>query len=159
MIAVDSLFSPILRVAYDIEKTRGDDDELTLEVETNGAIEAKDAIAMASKMLIDHFNVIIQISEKAGQIDYIKEEEKDETEKVYEMKMEELNMSVRLFNALKRAGIYTVGQLMKMNEEDIIKIRNLGRKSLKELKECLSEHDLELKSGYIDADDLDDYDE
>lgn len=159
LIAVDSLFSPILRVAYDIEKTRGDDDELTLEVETNGAIEAKDAIAMASKMLIDHFNVIIQISEKAGQIDYIKEEEKDETEKVYEMKMEELNMSVRLFNALKRAGIYTVGQLMKMNEEDIIKIRNLGRKSLKELKECLSEHDLELKSGYIDADDLDDYDE
>ena len=159
LIAIDSLYSPILRVAYHIEKTRGDDDELTLEVETNGAIEAKDAIAMASKMLIDHFNVIIQISEKAGQVEYIKEEVEDETDKVNDMKIEELNMSVRLFNALKRAGITTVGQLAKMKEEEIIRIRNLGRKSLKELKECLAEHNIELKTGYIDADDNDDYDE
>lgn len=158
LIAIDSLYSPILRVAYDIEKTRGDDDELTLEVETNGAIEAKDAIAMASKMLIDHFQVLIQISEKAGQIEFIKEEEVDEIDQVNDMKIEELDMSVRLFNALKRAGIFTVGDLLKIKEEEIIKIRNLGRKSLKELKDCLLEHNLELKSGYINVDDNDDYD-
>ena len=159
LIAIDSLYSPILRVAYHIEKTRGDDDELTLEVETNGAIEAKDAIAMASKVLIDHFNVIIQISENAGQIDFIKEEEVDETNHIYEKKIDDLNVSVRLFNALKRAGIYKIGDLMKLKEEDIIKFRNLGRKSLKELKECLTEYGLELQSSYNQDDDNDDYDE
>jgi DNA-directed RNA polymerase subunit alpha len=159
LIAIDSLYSPILRVAYSIEKTRGDDDELTLEVETNGAIEAKDAIAMAAKILIDHFDIIVQISERAGQIEFIKEEEEDEENQVYNMKIEELDMSVRLFNALKRAGISTVGGLLKMREEEIIKIRNLGRKSMKELKECLAEHNLELKSSYIDDYDGEDYDE
>jgi len=159
LIAIDSLYSPILRVAYSIEKTRGDDDELTLEVETNGAIEAKDAIAMAAKILIDHFDIIVQISEKAGQIEFIKEEEEDEENQAHLMKIEELDMSVRLFNALKRAGISTVGGLLKMREEEIIKIRNLGRKSLKELKECLAEHNLELKSSYIDDYDGEDYDE
>ncbi|MGI6787444.1 MAG: DNA-directed RNA polymerase subunit alpha [Acholeplasmataceae bacterium] len=159
LIAIDSLYSPILRVAYSIEKTRGDDDELTLEVETNGAIEAKDAIAMAAKILIDHFDIIVQISEKAGQIEFIKEEEEDEENQAHLMKIEELDMSVRLFNALKRAGISTVGGLLKMREEEIIKIRNLGRKSLKELKECLAEHNLELKSGYLNGYDGEDYDE
>lgn len=152
LIAIDSLFSPILRVTYKVEKTRGDQDELRLEVETNGAIEAKEAIAQASKMLIDYFNVIVSISENAGLEDYIYEEEETEEDKVSDMKIEDLNMSVRLFNALRRAGIYTVGELIQINEEDIIKIRNLGRKSLKELKECLAEHDLELKSGYSDED-------
>lgn len=159
LIAIDSLYSPILRVAYLIEKTRGDDDELTLEVETNGAIEAKDAIAMAAKILIDHFDIIVQISERAGQIEFIKEEEEDEENQAHLMKIEELDMSVRLFNALKRAGISTVGGLLKMREEEIIKIRNLGRKSMKELKECLAEHNLELKSSYIDDYDGEDYDE
>ncbi|HPX71854.1 MAG TPA: DNA-directed RNA polymerase subunit alpha [Acholeplasmataceae bacterium] len=159
LIAIDSLYSPILRVAYSIEKTRGDDDELTLEVETNGAIEAKDAIAMAAKILIDHFDIIVQISERAGQIEFIKEEEEDEENQAHLMKIEELDMSVRLFNALKRAGISTVGGLLKMREEEIIKIRNLGRKSMKELKECLAEHNLELKSSYIDDYDSEDYDE
>lgn len=159
LIAIDSLYSPILRVAYSIEKTCGDDDELTLEVETNGAIEAKDAIAMAAKILIDHFDIIVQISEKAGQIEFIKEEEEDEENQAHLMKIEELDMSVRLFNALKRAGISTVGGLLKMREEEIIKIRNLGRKSLKELKECLAEHNLELKSGYLNGYDGEDYDE
>ena len=159
LIAIDSLYSPILRVAYSIEKTRGDDDELTLEVETNGAIEAKDAIAMAAKILIDHFDIIVQISERAGQIEFIKEEGEDEENQAHLMKIEELDMSVRLFNALKRAGISTVGGLLKMREEEIIKIRNLGRKSMKELKECLAEHNLELKSSYIDDYDGEDYDE
>jgi len=159
LIAIDSLYSPILRVAYLIEKTRGDDDELTLEVETNGAIEAKDAIAMAAKILIDHFDIIVQISERAGQIEFIKEEGEDEENQAHLMKIEELDMSVRLFNALKRAGISTVGGLLKMREEEIIKIRNLGRKSMKELKECLAEHNLELKSSYIDDYDGEDYDE
>lgn len=159
LIAIDSLYSPILRVAYSIEKTRGDDDELTLEVETNGAIEAKDAIAMAAKILIDHFDIIVQISERAGQIEFIKEEGEDEENQAHLMKIEELDMPVRLFNALKRAGISTVGGLLKMREEEIIKIRNLGRKSMKELKECLAEHNLELKSSYIDDYDGEDYDE
>lgn len=159
LIAIDSLYSPILRVAYSIEKTRGDDDELTLEVETNGAIEAKDAIAMAAKILIDHFDIIVQISERAGQIEFIKEEGEDEENQAHLMKIEELDMSVRLFNALKRAEISTVGGLLKMREEEIIKIRNLGRKSMKELKECLAEHNLELKSSYIDDYDGEDYDE
>lgn len=155
LIAIDSLYSPILRVSYHVEKTRGDEDELKLEVETNGAIEAKDAIAIASKMLIDYFNVIIKISEEAGLKNFIHEPEPEDKIEVNDMKIEELNMSVRLFNALKRAGIYTVGQLMQINEEEIIKIRNLGRKSLKELKECLTEHGLELKSSYYDSVDLD----
>ena len=92
---------------------------------------------MASKVLIDHFNVIIQISENAGQIDFIKEEEVDETNHIYEKKIDDLNVSVRLFNALKRAGIYKIGDLMKLKEEDIIKFRNLGQ-VIKRVKECLS---------------------
>lgn len=146
VIAIDSIYTPVNRVSYHIEKTRGDADELTIELETNGSIQAKDALALASKMLIDYFNVIVEISEKASNADFIFEQEDEPTNKKLEMKIEQLDLSVRLFNSLKRSGIYTVAQITKLTEEDVMRFRSLGRKSFKELKEKLAEHGLEFEN-------------
>lgn len=146
VIPIDSIYTPVERVSYHIEKTRGDEDELTLEIETNGAIEAKDALGLASKMLIDYFAVISEISELAKDADFIYEQEEEPVNKKLEMKIEQLDLSVRLFNSLKRSGIYTVAQIIKMTEEDVMRLRSLGRKSFKELKEKLSEHGLEFEN-------------
>jgi DNA-directed RNA polymerase subunit alpha len=146
VIAIDSIYTPVNRVSYHVEKTRGDADELTIELETNGAIQAKDALALASKMLIDYFNVIVEISEKASSADFIFEQEDEPTNKKLEMKIEQLDLSVRLFNSLKRSGIYTVAQIIRLTEEDVMRFRSLGRKSFKELKEKLAEHGLEFEN-------------
>ena len=146
VIPIDSIYTPVERVSYHIEKTRGDEDELTLEIETNGAIEAKDALGLASKMLIDYFSVISEISELAKDADFIYEQEEEPVNKKLEMKIEQLDLSVRLFNSLKRSGIYTVAQIIKMTEEDVMRLRSLGRKSFKELKEKLAEHGLEFEN-------------
>lgn len=146
VIPIDSIYTPVERVSYHVEKTRGDEDELTLEIETNGAIEAKDALGLASKMLIDYFFVISEISEQAKNADFIYEQEEEPVNKKLEMKIEQLDLSVRLFNSLKRSGIYTVAQIIKMTEEDVMRLRSLGRKSFKELKEKLSEHGLEFEN-------------
>jgi len=143
IIAIDSIYTPVTRVTYHVEKTRGDDDELSLEIETNGAIIAKEALALASKMLIDYFDVIVQISEKASSADFIYEQEEEPINKKLEMKIEQLDLSVRLFNSLKRSGIYTVAQIIGLTEEDVMRFRSLGRKSFRELKEKLAEHGLE----------------
>jgi DNA-directed RNA polymerase subunit alpha len=146
VIAIDSIYTPVNRVSYHVEKTRGDADELIIEIETNGAIQCKDALALASKMLIDYFNVIVEISEKASNADFIFEQEDEPTNKKLEMKIEQLDLSVRLFNSLKRSGIYTVAQIIRLTEEDVMRFRSLGRKSFKELKEKLAEHGLEFEN-------------
>ncbi len=146
VIPIDSIYTPVERVSYHVEKTRGDEDELTLEIETNGAIEVKDALSLASKMLIDYFSVISEISEAAKDADFIYEQEEEPVNKKLEMKIEQLDLSVRLFNSLKRSGIYTVAQIIKMTEEDVMRLRSLGRKSFKELKEKLAEHGLEFEN-------------
>jgi DNA-directed RNA polymerase subunit alpha len=147
VIAIDSIYAPVSRVSYVVEKTRGDMDELTLDIETNGAIEAKEALALASKMLIDHLQVIVEISEKASQQQFIYEAVEEPINKKLEMKIEQLDLSVRLFNALKRSGIYTVAQILKLTEEDVMRLRSLGRKSFRELKEKLVEHGLEFENA------------
>ena len=144
---IDSIFTPVTRVSYVVEKTRGDMDELTLDIETNGAIEANDALALASKMLIDHLEVIVEISEKAQSQQFIFEQVEEPINKKLEMKIEQLDLSVRLFNALKRSGIYTVAQILKLTEEDVMRLRSLGRKSFKELKDKLHEHGLEFENA------------
>jgi DNA-directed RNA polymerase subunit alpha len=146
VIPIDSIFTPVTRVSYHVEKTRGDADELTLDIETNGAIEAKDALALASKMLIDYFSVIVEISEQASSSNFIYEQEEEPANKKLEMKIEQLDLSVRLFNSLKRSGIYTVAQIIRLTEEDVMRFRSLGRKSFKELKEKLAEHGLEFEN-------------
>ncbi len=146
VIPIDSIYTPVSRVSYHVEKTRGDADELTLDIETNGAIVAKEALALASKMLIDYLDVIVQISEQAVSTDFIFEQEEEPTNKKLEMKIEQLDLSVRLFNSLKRSGIYTVAQIIRLTEEDVMRFRSLGRKSFKELKEKLSEHGLEFEN-------------
>ncbi|MBE0700879.1 MAG: DNA-directed RNA polymerase subunit alpha, partial [Acholeplasmataceae bacterium] len=146
VIPIDSIYTPVTRVSYHVEKTRGDADELTMDIETNGAMAAKESLALASKMLIDYFNVIVQISEQAAETDFIYEQEEEPTNKKLEMKIEQLDLSVRLFNSLKRSGIYTVAQIIRLTEEDVMRFRSLGRKSFKELKEKLSEHGLEFEN-------------
>jgi DNA-directed RNA polymerase subunit alpha len=146
IIPIDSIYTPVSRVSYHVEKTRGDADELLIDIETNGAIAAKEALALASKMLIDYLDVIVQISEQAASTDFIFEQAEEPTNKKLEMKIEQLDLSVRLFNSLKRSGIYTVAQIIRLTEEDVMRFRSLGRKSFKELKEKLSEHGLEFEN-------------
>ncbi len=112
-------------------------DKLEIEVQTNGSISAKEALAIASKMMIEHLGVIVELSEKASVIDYMIETEDDTQNRKLEMTIDELDLSVRSYNCLKRAGLNTVAELAAKSEEDMMKVRNLGRKSLKEIKEKL----------------------
>ncbi|AUD62288.1 DNA-directed RNA polymerase subunit alpha [Tenericutes bacterium MO-XQ] len=147
VIPIDSIYTPVTRVSYHVEKTLRDQDELALDIETNGAIEAKDALALASKMLIDYFNVIVEISEQAQESDFIYEQEEEPVNKKLELTIDKLDLSVRLYNSLKRSGISTVAQIVSQTEEDVMRFRSLGRKSFKELKEKLLEHGLEFKNS------------
>ena len=140
-IAIDSIYTPIVNVAFNVEKTRVENvssyDKLEVEVTTNGSISAKDAIAVASKMMIEHLQVVVELSEKAVSSDFMIEAEEDNQNRRLEMTVDELDLTVRSNNCLKRAGINTVAELASKSEEDMIKVRNLGRKSLKEIKEKL----------------------
>ena len=142
-IAIDSIYTPIVNVAFNVEKTRVENvnvasfDKLEIEVTTNGSITAKDALAIASKMMIEHLQVVVELSEKAASSDYMIEAESDDQNRRLEMTIDELDLTVRSYNCLKRAGINTVAELAVKTEEDMIKVRNLGRKSLKEIKEKL----------------------
>ena len=140
-IPTDSNYSPITKVSYSIEPTRvGHDsryDRLILEIETNGSMLPQDALALASKILVDHFSLFEEVSEIAKNVDVIAEKVEEETNKYEDMTIEELDLSVRSYNCLKRAGIQTVLELTQKSEEDMMKVRNLGKKSLKEVKEKL----------------------
>lgn len=149
MLAVDSNFTPVLKVNYTVENTRvgqiTDLDKLTLDVWTNKTVTASEAISMAARIMNDHLTLFINLSEKAQNAAIMVEKEETRKEKVLEMTIEELDLSVRSFNCLKRAGINTVEDLTNRSEEDMMKVRNLGRKSLDEVIGKLASLELSLK--------------
>ncbi|MDR1892176.1 MAG: DNA-directed RNA polymerase subunit alpha [Oscillospiraceae bacterium] len=150
VIPLDSIYTPVTRVNYSVENTRvgqiTDYDKLTLEVWTNGTISAKEAISLGAKVLTEHLNLFIDLSDDAFSGEIMVEKDEKGKEKVLEMTIEELDLSVRSFNCLKRAGINTVEDLINKSEDDMMKVRNLGRKSLEEVQEKLESMDLSLKS-------------
>lgn len=146
-IAIDSIYTPVTNVSYDIDKDIVDNDasfdKLTINVTTNGSIAATDAIGIAAKMMIEHLEVIVdEISEQAKLNSYMTETETENKNSKMEKTIEDLDLSVRSYNCLRRAGINTVADLIAKSEEDMIKVRNLGRKSLKEIKEKLEQLNL-----------------
>ena len=151
VIAIDSIYTPVERVNLSIENTRvgqiTDYDKLTLDVYTNGTLEPDEAVSLAAKVLSEHLNLFIDLSEAAQQADVMIEKADDAKEKVLEMSIDELELSVRSYNCLKRAGINTVEELTNKTSEDMMKVRNLGRKSLEEVLAKLSELGLSLSSG------------
>ena len=148
-IYTDSIYTPVYNVNYTVENTRvgnvTDLDKLTLEVLTNGTITAKEAISLGAKILNEHLNLFVDLSDEAKKAEIMVEREETIKEKVLEMTIEELDMSVRSFNCLKRAGIDTVEDLINRTEADMIKVRNLGKKSLEEVIQKLHSLGLDLK--------------
>ena len=142
IITTDSNYSPVVKVAYAVDPTRvGHDsnfDQLTLEVTTNGSMKPTDAVALAAQLLIAHFQRFTELNDKVSDMKVIKEEAKPEDNKYQNMMIEELDLSVRSNNCLKRAGITTVMELTQKSEDEMMKVRNLGKKSLKEVKEKLA---------------------
>jgi DNA-directed RNA polymerase subunit alpha len=137
VIPVDSIYTPCVKVNYTVENTRvgqiTDYDRLTLEVWTNGTISAKESVSLAAKVLTEHLNLFVDLSDETYSTEIMVETSDKGKEKVLEMTIEELDLSVRSFNCLKRAGINTVEDLIGKTEEDMMKVRNLGRKSLEEV--------------------------
>ncbi len=148
VIAIDSIYTPVERVNVKVENTRvgqiTDFDKLTLDVFTNGTLVPDEAVSLAAKVLSEHLSLFIDLSENAKTVDVMVEKEDDEKEKVLEMSIDELELSVRSYNCLKRAGINTVEELTNRTPEDMMKVRNLGRKSLEEVLAKLKELNLQL---------------
>ena len=151
VIAVDSIYTPVERVNLTIENTRvgqiTDYDKLTLNVFTNGTLAPDEAVSLAAKVLSEHLNLFIDLSENAKTAEIMIEKEDNAKEKVLEMNIDELELSVRSYNCLKRAGINTVEELTNRTPEDMMKVRNLGRKSLEEVLAKLKELGLQLNQG------------
>lgn len=151
VIPIDSIYTPVERVNLKVENTRvgnvTDFDKLTLEVATNGTLSPDEAVSLAAKVLSEHLNLFIDLSENAKNAEVMVEKEDDEKEKVLEMSIDELELSVRSYNCLKRAGINTVEELTNRTPEDMMKVRNLGRKSLEEVLAKLQELGLQLRPG------------
>ena len=151
VIPIDSIYTPVERVNLTVENTRvgqiTDYDKLTLDVFTNGTLEPDEAVSLAAKVLSEHLNSFIDLSEKARTAEVISVKETNEKEKVLEMNIDELELSVRSYNCLKRAGINTVEELTNKTSEDMMKVRNLGRKSLEEVLAKLKELGLSLNLG------------
>ena len=151
VIAIDSIFTPVERVNIKIENTRVGQitvfDKLTLDVYTDGTIEPSDAVSLAAKVLSDHLRSFIDLSDKSSKIQVIAAEEENSKDKVMEMNIDELELSVRSYNCLKRAGINTVEELCNRTPEDMMKVRNLGRKSLDEVVTKLQELGLSFNLG------------
>lgn len=149
-IPVDSIYTPVLKVNYTVENTRvgqiTDYDKLTLEVWTDGTISAKEAVSLGAKVLNEHLNLFVDLSEEAYATEIMVEKDDKGKEKVLEMTIEELDLSVRSFNCLKRAGINTVEDLISKSEEEMMKVRNLGRKSLEEVIQKLEALGFKLSS-------------
>lgn len=143
VIPVDSIFTPIYKVNYAVEDTRvgmmTDFDRLTLEVWSNGSITPKEATSLAAKILSEHLRLFIGLNDNLGNVEIMVEKEEEAKDKILEMTIEELDLSVRSYNCLKRAGINSVEELTQRTEEDMIKVRNLGRKSLEEVEHKLRE--------------------
>lgn len=151
VIAIDSIYTPVERVNLTVQNTRvgqvTDYDKLTLDVFTNGAIAPDEAVSLAARVLVEHLNLFVDLSENAKSVDVMVESVTDEMEKVLEMNIDELELSVRSYNCLKRAGINTVEELINKTPEDMMKVRNLGRKSLDEVLAKLKELGLSLNDS------------
>ena len=150
VLPIDSIYTPVLKVNYTVENTRvgqiTDYDKLTLDVWTNGVINAQEAVSLAAKVLTEHLNLFVNLSDKGTNTEIMIEKSEQGKEKVLEMTIEELDLSVRSFNCLKRAGINTVEDLINKSEEDMMKVRNLGRKSLDEVVEKLNSLGFQLQA-------------
>lgn len=142
VLPIDSIYTPVLKVNYTVDNTRvgqiTDYDKLTLDVWTNGVISAEEAVSLAAKVLTEHLNLFVNLSDKASRAEVMVEKDDKGKEKILEMTIEDLDLSVRSFNCLKRAGINTVEDLINKSEEDMMKVRNLGRKSLEEVIQKLN---------------------
>ena len=151
VIYTDSIFTPVQKANFTVSNTRvgniTDFDKLELDVTTNGTIDAKEAVSLAAKILNEHLNLFIELSDEAMNAEIMVERDEKIKEKVLEMTIEELDMSVRSFNCLKRAGIDTVEDLTNRTEEDMIKVRNLGKKSLEEVIQKLQSLGLSLRKS------------
>ena len=142
VIPIDSVYTPVRKVNYTVENTRVGDrtdfDKLTLEVWTNGTIDARDAVSLGARILVDHFLLFTDLSETMGSTSTVVEKAEAQRDKVLEMTIEELDLSVRSFNCLKRASINTVEDLISKTQDEMMKVRNLGRKSLEEVMNKLA---------------------
>ena len=149
VLPVDSIYTPVEKVSYHVENTRvgqkTDYDKLVLDVWTNGSINPQEGVSLAAKVLVEHLNLFIDLTEHVSNVEIMVEKEEDQKEKVLEMTIEELDLSVRSYNCLKRAGINTVEELANKSEDDMMKVRNLGKKSLEEVIQKLEELGLGLK--------------
>jgi DNA-directed RNA polymerase subunit alpha len=149
VIPVDSIFSPVQRVNFQIENTRvgqvTDYDKLTLEVWTDGSTTPEEAISLSAKVLIEHLELFCSLSKKTEDIEVMVEKEEDDKDKTLEMPIEDLPLSVRSYNCLKRAGINYVHELTQKTENEMVKVRNLGKKSLEEVQQTLAELGLSLR--------------
>ena len=149
-IPVDSIYTPVLKVNYTVENTRvgnqTDYDKLTIEVWTDKTISARDALSLGAKILCDHFTIFTDLSESISARSTVVEQVETQRDKVLEMTIEELDLSVRSFNCLKRANINTVEDLVGKTQDEMIKVRNLGRKSLEEVEHKLAMMGLSLAS-------------
>ena len=151
IIPVDSNYTPIRSVNWNVENTRvglrTDYDRLTLDVETDGSMPADEATSLAAKVLMEHLDLFVSMTAEVNDMDIMVEKPEGKKEKVLEMTVEELDLSVRSFNCLKRAGINTVDELTDKTEDEMMKVRNLGKKSLEEVQEKLTELGLSLKEN------------
>lgn len=151
VIPVDAIFSPVKKVNFKVEDTRvgqrTDFDKLNLEVWTDGSISPDEAISLSAKVLSDHLRLFIGLTDNMGDVEIMVEKEEEEKDKILDMTIEELDLSVRSYNCLKRAGINTVFELTQKSEEDMMKVRNLGRKSLEEVEHKMKALGLNLKSS------------
>ncbi len=149
VIPIDSLFTPITKVNFTVTDTRvgqiTDFDKLTLDVWTNGSIASNEAVSLAAKILSEYLGQFIGLTDNVGDVEIMVTKEDDKKEKILEITIEELDLSVRSYNCLKRAGINTVEELIKRNEEEMMKVRNLGRKSLEEVQQKLANLGLSLR--------------
>lgn len=150
-IPVDSIYTPVKRVNFTVENTRvgqiTDYDKLTIEIWTNGTIRPDEAIGLSAKILIEHFKLFMTLTDHADNVEIMVEKEEDKKEKVLEMTIEELDLSVRSYNCLKRAGINTVQELTQRSMDDMMKVRNLGKKSLEEVEQKLEALNLSLRQS------------
>ncbi|MDO8168101.1 DNA-directed RNA polymerase subunit alpha [Candidatus Phytoplasma melaleucae] len=142
LIAIDSLYTPVVKTSYHVEQKLGKKEELVIEIETNGAITAKKALSLAAKILVDHLNVLVNLCEETKKIDFIYEPKIESHNHALDFKIEQLELSVRLLNSLKKSGIHTVKELVIQQEKDIMKLNSLGKKSFEELKEKMNALDL-----------------
>ena len=150
VIAVDSIYTPVLKVNYQVENTRlgqvTDYDKLIMEVWTDGTISAKEALSQAANLLNEHLKLFIDLCDEVSIAEVLVDQDEKGKEKILEMTIEELDLSVRSFNCLKRAGINTVDDLINKSEEEMMKVRNLGKKSFDEVREKLQSLGFDLSS-------------